>query len=97
VVYKYLNITATIFLAGSFISVVGGIYWKRANTLGGYLAMSMGALGAIVPLLPESFTFIPSILRNLNVAGFLAFGGAMIGFLAGSLLGNMNNERQRAA
>ena len=97
VVYKYLNITATIFLAGSFISVIGGIYWKRANTFGGYLAMSLGAVGAIIPLLPESFTFIPTILRNLNVAGFLAFGGALIGFLVGSLLGNMNSKRQLPA
>ena len=95
VVYKYLNITATIFLAGSFISVIGGIYWKRAHTLGGYLAMSLGAVGAIIPLLPESFTFIPVILRNLNVAGFLAFGGALVGFLAGSLIGNMKKERRQ--
>src|SRR5713226_4217954 len=48
-VYLYLNITGTIFLAGAFVSVVGGLYWKRANTTGGYLAMLMGAVGAIVP------------------------------------------------
>lgn len=92
VVYKYLNITATIFLAGSFVSVIGGIYWKRANTLGGYLAMSLGAVGAIIPLLPESFTFIPPILRNLNVAGFLAFGCALLGFVLGSWIGDIRNS-----
>ena len=33
--YFYLNITASIFLAGAFAAVVGGLFWKRANTLGG--------------------------------------------------------------
>jgi SSS family solute:Na+ symporter len=94
VVYKYLNITATIFLAGSFISVIGGIYWKRATTLGGYLAMSFGAVGAIIPLLPDSFTFIPTVLRNLNIAGFLAFGFAFLGFVVGSLIGDVTKNRQ---
>ncbi len=94
VVYKYLNITATIFLAGSFTSVVGGIYWKRANTLGGYLAMSLGAVGAIIPLLPNSFTFIPAILRNLNVAGFLAFGCAFIGFVVGSIVRDLTKKQK---
>ena len=48
-VYLYLNITGTIYLAGTFICVIGGLYWKRANTSGGYLAMLMGAAGAIIP------------------------------------------------
>ena len=48
-VYLYLNITGTIFLAGAFVCVVGGLYWRRANTTGGYLAMGLGAAGAIIP------------------------------------------------
>src|SRR6202007_1597190 len=48
-VYLYLNITGTIFLAGAFVCVVGGLYWSRSNTLAGYLAMLFGAAGAIVP------------------------------------------------
>src|SRR5499425_751907 len=34
-VYLYLNITGTIFLAGAFVGVVGGLYWKHANVTGG--------------------------------------------------------------
>lgn len=75
-VYLYLNITGTIFLAGAFISVVGGLYWKRANTLAGYLAMILGAAGAIVP-----FFFLH---WNENVTGFMSFGLAAIGFLIGA-------------
>ncbi len=78
-VYLYLNITGTIFLAGAFVSVVGGLYWKRANTTGGYLAMLMGAAGAIVP-----FFFLH---WSENVTGFVAFGLAAVGLVGGSLLG----------
>src|SRR5947207_15918402 len=75
-VYLYLNVTGTIFLAGAFVSVVGGLYWKRANTTGGYLAMLMGAAGAIVP-----FFFLH---WSENVTGFVAFGLAALGLVAGS-------------
>jgi SSS family solute:Na+ symporter len=75
-VYLYLNITGTIFLAGAFVSVIGGLYWKRASTLGGYLAMVFGATGAIVPF----FVFH----WNENVTGFMAFGLAACGFAIGS-------------
>jgi SSS family solute:Na+ symporter len=76
-VYLYLNITGTIFLAGAFVCVVGGLYWKRANVTGGYLAMMMGALGAIIPFFLLHW--------NENVTGFLAFGLAAIGLAAGAL------------
>lgn len=78
-VYLYLNITGTIFLAGGFVSVVGGLYWKRANILAGYLAMILGAAGAIVP-----FFFLH---WNENITGFLSFGLAACGFFVGALLG----------
>jgi len=64
-VYLYLNVTGTIFLAGAFVCVIGGLYWKRANVMGGYLAMFMGAVGVIVP-----FFFLH---WNENVTGFTAF------------------------
>lgn len=77
-VYLYLNITGTIFLAGGFVAVVGGIYWARASTLGGYFAMLLGAAGAIIP-----FFFLH---WNENVTGFASFGLAACGFLIGSLM-----------
>ncbi len=77
-VYLYLNITGTIFLAGAFVSVVGGLYWKRANVTGGFLAMFFGATGAIIP-----FFFLH---WNENITGFTAFGLAAAGLIGGSLL-----------
>lgn len=78
-VYLYLNITGTIFLAGAFVCVVGGLYWRRSNVLGGYLAMLMGAAGAIVP-----YFFLG---WSENVTGFMAFGLAACGLVIGSLIG----------
>lgn len=78
-VYLYLNITGTIFLAGAFVCVVGGLYWRRANVLGGYLAMLMGAAGAIIP-----YFFLG---WSENVTGFMAFGLAACGLVIGSLIG----------
>ena len=78
-VYLYLNITGTIFLAGAFVSVVGGLYWRRSNTTGGYAAMLLGAAGAIIP-----YFFLH---WGENVTGFAAFGLAAGGLVFGSLLG----------
>ena len=78
-VYLYLNITGTIFLAGAFVCVVGGLYWRRANILGGYFAMLMGAAGAIIP-----YFFLG---WSENVTGFAAFGLAACGMVIGSLIG----------
>ncbi|PYX53333.1 MAG: hypothetical protein DMG76_26020 [Acidobacteria bacterium] len=79
-VYLYLNVTGTIFLAGAFVCVIGGLYWKRANVTGGYLAMFLGAVGVIVP-----FFFLH---WNENVTGFTAFALAAFGLVFGSLLGS---------
>lgn len=86
-VYLYLNITATIFLAGAFVSVIGGLYWKRATTLGGYLAMLLGAAGAIIPFFVLHW--------NENITGFASFGLAACGFLVGSLLGRRSTPSQQ--
>jgi SSS family solute:Na+ symporter len=77
-VFFYLNMTATIFLAGAFAAVTGGLYWHRARTLGGYSAMIGGALGAV------AFFFFG---MPANYAGMLSFGLAGGGMVLGSLLG----------
>jgi SSS family solute:Na+ symporter len=76
--YFYLNITATIFLGGSFAAIVGGLYWKKANVTGGYAAMLGGAAGTV------GFFFLN---WPASYAGFGAFGLAFAGLFFGSLLG----------
>lgn len=66
--YFYLNITATIFLSGVFAAVVGGLYWRRANVVGGYAAMVAGALAT----LGYFFRHAPP-----KYTGFFSFGAAL--------------------
>jgi SSS family solute:Na+ symporter len=77
-VYYYLNITATIFLAGAFAAVTGGLYWSRANTVGGYSAMIAGAAGSV------AFFFFH---WPANLAGLGSFALAASGMVVGSLVG----------
>lgn len=86
-VYLYLNITGTIFLAGAFVCVIGGLYWSRSTTLGGYMAMIAGAAGAIIP-----FFFLH---WSENVTGFAAFGLAAAGLIVGSLLSRQKSTASR--
>lgn len=79
--YFYLNMTGTIFLAGSLASIVAGLYWKRANTAGAYSAMLAGAVGAV------GFFFLR---WPANYAGLAAFVLAFAGMAAGSLLGKQS-------
>ena len=88
-VYLYLNITATIFLAGAFACVIGGLYWRRANTTGGYAAMLLGAAGAIIP-----YFFLH---WDENITGFAAFGLAACGLVVGSLLGKTPSSEDAKA
>jgi len=76
-VYFYLNITGTLFLAGAFAAFIGGLFWKRANTAGGYCAMIGGAVGSVT-----YFFHIPAAY-----AGMSAFALAGAGMIAGSLVG----------
>ena len=76
--YFYLTMTGTIFLSGSFAAILGGLYWKHANTAGAYTAMLSGAAGTI------GFFFLR---WPANYAGLGAFMMALAGMAAGSLIG----------
>jgi SSS family solute:Na+ symporter len=73
--YFYLNMTASIYLSGTLVAVVAGLFWSRATTLGGYMAMGSGALATI------AFFFFKT---PASYAGLGAFLLAAIGMLIGS-------------
>jgi SSS family solute:Na+ symporter len=75
--YFYLNMTATIYLSGTLVAVIAGLFWKRASTLGGYLAMAGGAVATI------GFFFFKT---PASYAGAGAFALAAIGMIVGSLV-----------
>ena len=81
--YFYLNITASIFLSGAFAAVIAGLYWKRANTFGGYCAMITGAAGAV------GFFFFHV---RASYAGLSSFALAGLAMVVGSLLGSSRSK-----
>jgi solute:Na+ symporter, SSS family len=86
--YFYLNITGTIALAGTFAGIIGGLYWPRANVLGGYLAMLGGVVG------PIGFF---SLHWPANYAGFGGFALAGAGMIIGSLFGSAGQREKGGA
>jgi solute:Na+ symporter, SSS family len=81
--YFYLNMTASIYLSGTLVAVVAGLFWNRATTLGGYCAMGGGAIATI------GFFFFKT---PASYAGLGSFGLAALGMFAGSMLGKRSGR-----
>lgn len=78
--YFYLNMTIMLFIPGTLIAVVAGLYWKRARTAGSYLAFTLGALP------PLTYFFTRSI--PASTLGWLGFACALAGMVIGSAAAN---------
>jgi len=76
--YFYLSITGTIFLAGTLSAVIGGLFWRRANSTGAYCALISGAVVTV------GFFFFNV---SASYAGLGAFTMAALGMYFGSLIG----------
>jgi SSS family solute:Na+ symporter len=76
--YFYLSITGTIFLAGTLSAVIGGLFWRRANSTGAYCALISGAVVTV------GFFFFEV---SASYAGLGAFTMAALGMYFGSLIG----------
>lgn len=64
-VWNYMAVTGTIYLSGAGVALLGGIYWKRASTVGA-LAAFTGGLVSIIGLFTEQ---INERLENMG-SGF---------------------------
>jgi len=87
--FQYIAITGAMYAAGAFGCVAFGLYWKRANVVGAYSSLILGALGPIAFLILAQFqeSLPPSVrvLVDVNVSGFLSFVLATLGMVVGSL------------
>ena len=89
--FKFMYITGTIYFAGAVGAVGLGLYWKKANAVGAYCALILGAICPINFLVMNMFPeHVPEVLLPLvetsNLSALLALilgGSAMI---VGSLL-----------
>lgn len=88
--FQYLFITGAMYTAGALGCVTAGIYWKKANNVGAYAALIMGAIApAGFLLLEKSRDALPAWLAfftDVNVSGLLSFVLAAAGMYFGSIL-----------
>ncbi len=83
--YFYLQMTAMLFLPGTLIGLIFGIYWKKARSAGAYLAFTLGAL-------PPLLYFVLSEEIKTAWASEMGWGGfllALIGMILGSFIQNL--------
>lgn len=82
--YFYLNMTGMLFIPGVLICVGFGLYWKKARTLGAYLAITFGAI------LPMLYLIWPTQVKDYaSEIGWGGFVVALIGMLVGSVIQNI--------
>lgn len=87
--FQYLAVTGSMYVSGALACVTAGMYWRKANLVGAYAGL---ILGAIVPagflLLEKSRDALPASLAfvaDVNIAGLLSFMLAVLGMVLGSL------------
>jgi SSS family solute:Na+ symporter len=80
--YFYLNMTGMLFIPGTLICLVFGIYWYKTRSTGAFLAITLGAIPPIAYLiLPENIK--TAYASEMGWGGFLL---ALIGMLIGNFL-----------
>ena len=87
--YFYLNMTAMLFIPGTLICIAMGVYWKKARTLGAYLAITFGAIPPILYLV-----FPDEIVKYASEMGYGGFIVALLGMLIGSVIQNKFNPKK---
>ncbi|MBA2334310.1 MAG: sodium:solute symporter family protein [Blastocatellia bacterium] len=88
--FQYLFITGAMYTAGALGCVAAGLYWTKANNVGAYSALGLGAVAPVLFLLLEkSRETLPTwlaIFTDVNVSGLLSFVLAASGMYFGSIL-----------
>lgn len=88
--FQYLYLTGAMYTSGALGCVAAGMYWRRANTVGAYAALLLGALApAGFLLLERSRESLPAWLwfaTDVNIAGMLSYVLAALGMVVGSLV-----------
>lgn len=79
--YFYLQITANLFLAGTFWAVVAGIYWKGAHRLGAYCSLILGGSATLI------YFVVDDPMRWAGTIGMVSYVGAFVGMVVGSVIG----------
>lgn len=79
--YFYLQMTANIFLAGTFWSILGALYWKHAHRLGAYCALLFGGGATLI------YFIVDNPGEWVGTIGLLSYSLSFVGMVLGSLVG----------
>lgn len=89
-VWNYMSVSGTIFLSGCGIALLGGIYWKRASTVGAYASMFAGLLAVAGLFLDPLNNMLKeagcTITLTMPGVGLFNYGLCAVAFVAFSLL-----------
>jgi Na+/proline symporter len=86
--WDYLAVTGNIYLASLFTLLVGGLYWRKANSWGATAAIVLGAIGPLSFLVTNALVPRDPPLVPAAVAGLASFAMSFAGMIFGSLAAN---------
>ncbi len=78
--YFYLQITANLFLAGTFWTVVAGMYWRGAHRVGAYCSLLLGGAATLL------YFVVDDPQRWTGAIGVISYAAALGGMVVGSLV-----------
>ncbi len=88
--FQYLYVTGAMYTSGALGCVAAGMYWRKANKVGAYASLIMGAVApAGFLVLEKSRDSLPvwlTFIADVNIAGILSFVLAALGMIVGSLV-----------
>ena len=80
--YFYLNMTGMLFIPGTLVCLIFGIYWHKTRSTGAFMSITMGAIPPVAYLL-LSEEIKTTYASEMGWGGFLL---ALIGMLIGNFL-----------
>ncbi len=89
--WTYMAITGTVYLAGAFVCIVGGLYWKRASEAGALAALSLGLL-AVPGVFPWKDWGLPWMTETKIAIATIVL--CALGMVIGSLLRPRKSQPQ---
>jgi solute:Na+ symporter, SSS family len=88
--FQYLYLTGAMYTAGALGCVTAGMHWPKANNVGAYASLIMGAAApAGFLMLEKSRDILPgwlTFITDVNIAGILSFVLGALGMVIGSLV-----------
>ena len=82
-VWNYMAVTGSVYLCGSIVVLVGGMYWRRASSAGALAALLGGLISVVVIFLPARITGDTMLMGAVGLGNY-AF--CIVAFVVVSLL-----------